>query len=43
MRVTWDEHEHGDEELKHWIHEPKGMDNLIRFLEDRMGLCKDSE
>jgi lysophospholipase-2 len=36
MKVTWDEHEHGDEELKHWIHEPEGIDNLIKFLERRM-------
>lgn len=38
MTVTWDEHKQDDEALKHWIHEPEGIDNLVKFLEKRMGL-----
>lgn len=43
MKVTWDEHEHSDKAPRHWIHEPEGIDNLVAFLETRMGVPKETD
>lgn len=42
MVVKWDEHEHGDPAMKHWIKEPEGIDHLVAFLEARMGAQKET-